>query len=161
MLHQVPRKVLCLMVAAVAFASAIAPTAAGAPAEQFVVEFVDEPAPWEFDNPCTGEAIHGVGLESGVVRFTDLGDRGRHLRINVSGVADLYDDEDNLVGTWTYRLRFRDEFPPDEQGAVLLLAVGPLEYEDGSTRIVQVLEHEVFGKGDVLKREFFKATCGG
>jgi hypothetical protein len=155
------RMVLCVMVAAVGLGSLIAPAAAGAAAEQFVVKLVDEPAPWEFDDPCTGEAVHGVGLESGVVRFTDLGDRGRHVRVNVSGVANLYDDEDNFVGTWTYRLRFRDQFPPDEQGAVLLLAVGPLEYADGSTRIIQVLEHEVFGKGDILKREFFKTTCGG
>jgi hypothetical protein len=155
------RKVLCVMVAAVGLGSVIAPAAAGAAAEQFVVKLVDEPAPWEFDDPCTGEAVHGVGLESGVVRFTDLGDRGRHVRINVSGVADLYDNEDNFIGTWTYRLRFRDQFPPDAQGAVLLLAVGPLEYADGSTRIIQVLEHEVFGKGDIPKREFFKATCGG
>jgi hypothetical protein len=155
------RKVLCVMVAAFGFGSVIAPAAAGAAAEQFVVKLVDEPAPWEFDDPCTGEAVHGVGLESGVVRFTDLGDRGRHVRINVSGVADLYDNEDNFIGTWTYRLRFRDQFPPDAQGAVLLLAVGPLEYADGSTRIIQVLEHEVFGKGDIPKREFFKATCGG
>jgi hypothetical protein len=102
-----------------------------------------------------------VALESGVLRFTDLGDRGHHLRVNVRGVADLYDSEENLVGTWTYRLRFGDQVPPDGQGAVLMIAVGPLEYADGHTAIVQVHEHEVFAKGDILKREFFKATCGG
>jgi hypothetical protein len=76
-------------------------------------------------------------------------------------VADLYDSEENLVGTWTYRLRFGDQLPPDGQGAVLMIAVGPLEYADGHTAIVQVHEHEVFAKGDILKREFFKTTCGG
>jgi hypothetical protein len=34
-------------------------------------------------------------------------------------------------------------------------------YVDGTSAIVQGHEHEVFGKGDVLKREFFKTTCGG
>jgi hypothetical protein len=76
-------------------------------------------------------------------------------------VADLYDSEESLVGTWTYRLWFGDQFPPDGQGAVLMIAVGPLEYADGHTAIVQVHEHEVFAKGDILKREFFKATRGG
>jgi hypothetical protein len=155
------RNLLCVVVAAVGLGALIAPAAGAAGAEQIVITLTDEPAPWEFDDPCTGEAVHGVGLESGVLRFTDLGDRGRHVRVNVRGVADLYDSEENLVGTWTYRLRFGDQVPPDGQGAVLLLAVGPLEYADGHTAIVQVHEHEVFAKGDILKREFFKATCGG
>jgi hypothetical protein len=75
-------------------------------------------------------------------------------------VAHLYDSEENLVGRWTYRVRFGDQFPPDGQGAVVMIAVGPLEYADGHTAIVQVHEHEGFAKGDILKREFFKATCG-
>jgi len=54
----------------------------------------------------------------------------------VHGATDLYDSEDNFVGKWTYRLRFRGQFPPDGQGAVLLIAVGPLEYADGHTPIV-------------------------
>lgn len=151
-----------LVLAALALIALAVPAAAvGAGAEQIVITLVDEPAPWEFDDPCTGDAVHGVGLESGVVRITDLGDQGHHVRVDVRGVADLYDSEENFVGTWTYRLRFGDQFPPDGQGAVLLLAVGPLEYADGHTAIVQVHEHEVFGKGDIQKREFFKATCGG
>jgi hypothetical protein len=156
-----PRKLLCVVVAALGLSALSVPAAIGAGAEQIVVTLVDEPAPWEFDDPCTGEAVHGLGLESGVLRVTDLGDRGHHVRVNVRGVADLFDSEENLVGTWTYRLRFGDQFPPDEQGAVHLIAVGPLEYADGHTAIVQVHEHEVFAKGDILKREFFKATCGG
>jgi hypothetical protein len=156
------RKLFCVMVAAVALAMLGAPAAVGARADQFVITLVDFPAPLEFDDPCTGEAVHGVGFETGVVRFTDLGDQGHHQRDTTRGVADLYDSDDNFVGTWTYRLRFRDQFPPDGQGAVLLIAVGPLEYADGRTAIVQVLfEQQVFGKGDILKREFFKATCGG
>lgn len=155
------RKLLCVVVAVLGLVALIAPPAGAAGAEQIVITLTDEPAPWEFDDPCTGEAVHGVGLESGVLRSTDLGDRGRHVRVNVRGVAELYDSEENLVGTWTYRLRFGDQFAPDGQGAVLLLAVGPLEYADGRTAIVQVHEHEVFAKGDILKREFFRATCGG
>lgn len=151
-----------VVVAALALGALTAPAAIGARAEQFVIPLVDFPAPLEFDDPCTGEAVHGVGFESGVVRFTDLGDQGHHQRDTTRGVADLYDSEDNFVGTWTYRLRFRDQFPPDAQGAVLLIAVGPLEYADGHTAIVRVLfEHTVFSKGDILKREFSNATCGG
>jgi hypothetical protein len=153
--------VFCVVVAALSLGALGAPAAVGAGAEQVVFTLVDEPAPWDFDDPCTGDAIHGLGLESGVIRFTDLGDRGRHIRINVRGVADFFDSEENFVGTWTYRLRFGDQFPPDAQGTVHQIAVGPLEYADGSTRIVQVHEHEVFGKGDILKREFLRTTCGG
>jgi len=58
-------------------------------------------------------------------------------------------------------LSFGDQFPPDGQGAVLLIASGPLEYADGSSAIVHVHSHEVFGKGDIVKREFFKTACGG
>ena len=153
---------ICVVVAALALGTLSAPTAVGARAQQFVIHLVNEPAELEFDDPCTGEAVHGVGFETGVVRFTDLGDQGHHQRVTVRGVADLYDTEENFVGTWTYRLRFRDQFPPDGQGAVLLIAVGPLEYADGHTAIVRVLfEHTVFGKGDILKREFSKAACGG
>jgi hypothetical protein len=152
------RTLLCVVVAAVGLWALVAPAPVAARAEQIVITLVDEPAPWEFKDPCTGEAVHGLGLESGVARITDLGEQGHHVRVNVHGVADLYDSDENFVGMWTYRLRFRDQYA---QGAVLLLAAGPLEYADGHTAIVKVLEHEVFGKGDVLKREFLKATCGG
>ncbi len=154
-------ELLCVVVAALGLGALSAPAAIGAGAEQIVITLVDEPAPWEFDDPCTGDAVHGVGVESGVVRITDLGDRGHHVQVDVRGVADLYDSEENFVGIWTYRLRFEDQSPPDGQGAVLLLAAGPLEYADGHTAFVQVHEHEMFGKGDILKREFFRATCGG
>jgi hypothetical protein len=154
--------VAALVAAALILAGLVVPaTAVGASAEQILITLVDEPAPWEFDDPCTGDAVHGVGLESGVIRITELGERGHHERVDVRGVADLYDSDENLVGTWRYRLRFGDQFPPDGQGAVLLIAVGPLEYADGHTAIVQVHEHAVFDKGDITKREFLKATCGG
>jgi hypothetical protein len=154
-------KLLCLVVAALGLGALTVPAAVAAPAEQIVITLVDEPVTWEFDDPCTGEAVHGEGLESGLIRFTDLGDLGGHIRINVRGVADFFDSEDTFVGAWTYDLRFGDQFPPDDQGAVHQIAVGPFEYADGHTAIVQVHEHEVFAKGDILKREFFKATCGG
>ena len=107
---------------------------------------VDEPAPWDFDDPCTGDAVQGLGHESGVLRVTELGDQGHHLRVNVRGLVDLSDSDGNFVGTWTYHLRFGDQFPPDGQGAVHLIAVGSLEYADGHTAIVQVHEHAVFDK---------------
>lgn len=160
--HSGTRVALPLLVATLGLGALIAPAVVAAPAEQIVIRLVDEPAELEFEDPCTGESVHGVGFESGVIRITDLGDQGHHQRVTVRGVADLFDSEDNFVGTWTYRLQFRDQFPPDGQGAVLLIAVGPLEYADGHTAIVQVIfEHQVFGKGDVLKHEFSKATCGG
>jgi hypothetical protein len=155
------RRVLCAVVAALGLVALVAPAAVGASAEQIVITLVNEPAPWEFDDPCTGDAVHGGGRESGVLRITDLGDLGRHVRVSVTGVADLFDSEENFVGTWTYRLRFADQLPPNRQGTVLLIAVGPLEYADGHTAIVQVHGHELFGSGDILKRQFFKASCGG
>ena len=140
----------------------VAPAALGAPAEQVVNEFVDEPFPWEFEEPCTGEVVHGTGFETGIARFTDLGEQGHHERVDTTGVADLYDENDEFVGTWTYRLGFRDQFPPDAQGSVIGWAVGPIEYADGDTAILRLLfDRKVFGKGDVIKREFTKATCGG
>jgi hypothetical protein len=151
-----------VVAAALSLVALVVPaTAVGADAEQTVTILVDEPAPWDFDDPCTGDAVHGLGHESGVLRNTDLGDQGHHLRVTVRGVVELSDSDDNFVGTWTYHLRFGDQFPPDGQGAVHLIAVGPLAYADGHTAIVHVHEHAVFDKGDITKREFFKATCGG
>jgi hypothetical protein len=130
-------------------------------AEQIVFPIVDETFLLEFDDPCTGLALHGDAVENGLVRTTDLGDGGYHDRVSVTGRVDLFDADDAFVGTWTYRLRFLDQFPPDGQGAVTMFQVGPLTYADGSRAIVQGHSHEVFGKGDVLKREFFKTVCGG
>ena len=150
-----------IAIAVLALAALVVPATASAGAEQIVITLVNEPAPWKFDDPCTGIPVHGMGVENGVVRITELGEQGHHVRVDVRGTVRLFDDSNSFVGTWTYRLRFGDQFPPDGQGAVLLLAVGPLEYADGHTAIVQVHEHQVFEKGDTLKREFFKATCGG
>ena len=158
------RKRTALLVAAVTFALAAfaVPAGAIAAAEQIVIALVDEPAPWEFDDPCTGEALHGIGIENGTVRITELGDKGHHVRLNVHGTADLFDDSEDLVGTWTYHLTFTDEFPPGGQGAVHMTASGPLVYEDGHSAIIHVAHHHVFDKGDVEKfpaRD--TATCGG
>jgi hypothetical protein len=154
--------VSAVLAAALSLVALVVPaTAVSADAEQTVTPLVDEPALWDFDDPCTGDAVHGDGLESGVLRETELGDQGHHLRVNVRGLVELFDSDDNFAGTWTYHLRFGDQFPPDGQGAVHLIAVGPLQYADGHTAIVHVHEHAVFEKGDITKREFIKATCGG
>ncbi len=140
----------------------VAPTVVDAAAQQIVFQLVDEEAPWEFVDPCTGIAVHGLGIENGTVRITDLGAKGYHLRLAVTGVADLYDDEDNLVGTWTYRLRFLDQYPPGGQGAVHMSASGPVVYETGESAILHVFHQHVFSKGDVEKfpaRD--TAACGG
>jgi hypothetical protein len=79
-----------VVAAALSLVALVVPaTAVGADAEQIVETVTDEPAPWDFDDPCTGDVVHGDGLESGVVRITELGDRGHHLRVNVRGVVDL------------------------------------------------------------------------
>jgi hypothetical protein len=135
------------------------PATIRAGALQEVVAIVDEVVATEFDDPCTGVAVHGDAVENGTLRFTDLGDRGYHLRIDVRGEVDLHDDADAYVGTWSYRLTFRDQFPPDAQGAVRNVAVGPIVYADGSTALVQGHTHEVFGKGDLVRLEFFKTIC--
>ena len=145
-----------------AVALALGGPATAGQAEQFVIPIVDEPAPWEFEDPCTGVALHGIGIENGSVRITDLGDQGTHLRLRVRGVADLFDSDDNLVGTWTYRLVFTDQIPPDGQGAVHATASGPVTYVGGRTAILHVFHHHVFDKGDVEKfpaRD--TAACGG
>jgi hypothetical protein len=149
------------LIAIVALAALIAPANARGAAEQIVIDVVDEPVTFEFPDPCRGGTLDAEGTESGIIRITDLGDQGHHVRVDVRGTVDLFDDAGAFVGTWTYRLRFRDQFPPDAQGAVMQISVGPLQYADGTRAIVQGHEHEVFAKGDILKREFFKTVCGG
>jgi hypothetical protein len=148
-----------IVIAVLAVLALVVPATAVAAAEQILIPIVNEPAPWEFDDPCTGAAVHGIGVENGFVKITELGDQGHHVLVRVDGTVDLYDDEDEFVGTWTYRIIFGDQFPPGGQGAVSFQAVGPLEYADGSTAVVTLHEHQVFEKGDLEKREFFKATC--
>lgn len=146
----------------VAVAVAVGGPVTAAPAEQVVFTLVDEPAPWEFEDPCTGVAVHGIGLENGTIRITDLGDQGVHVRVKVSGTADLFDSDENLVGTWAYRLVFTDQVPPDGQGAAHFTASGPVTYVGGRTAILHVFHHHVFDKGDIEKfpaRD--TAACGG
>jgi hypothetical protein len=156
------RLLTCLMLVAAVW-GALGVPAAAAQAEQIVFTLVDEPAPWEFEDPCTGVAVNGTGIENGIVRLTDLGDQGTHERVQVSGTADLFDSETgNLVGTWTYRLVNTDQIPPDGQGAAHFTASGPVTYVSGRTAILHVFHHHVFDKGDVEKfpaRD--TAACGG
>ncbi len=153
------RRILITVLALGALALPAAALAAGA--QQIVERYVDVPTLWELDDPCNGTALHGEGPESGVLRVTELGDKGYHLRASANGAVDLYDDNDDFVGTWTYVTNFQDQYPPDGQGAAKGLAVGPLQYEDGHIAIIQIHLHAVFEKGDIVKREFFKAVCGG
>jgi len=148
-----------IAVAACMLTAMVFPATSGAAAEHILIPIVNEPSPWEFDDPCTGTAVHGIGTENGYVRITELGPQGHHVQVRVDGVVNLFDDEDEPVGTWTYRIRFGDQFPPDGQGAVSFQAVGLLAYANGSTAVITLHSHEVFDKGDVVKREFFKATC--
>ncbi len=157
--HSPTRAVRRIAIVVLALAALIVPTTAVAGAEQIVITLVDEPAPWEFDDPCTGTPVHGIGIENGFVKITELGAQGHHVQVRVDGRADLYDDEDNFVGTWTYTIRFGDQFPPDGQGAVSFQAVGPLEYADGSHAVITIHGHTVFDKGDTVKHEFEKASC--
>jgi hypothetical protein len=148
-----------IAIAILALAGLVIPATAVAAAEHIVIPIVNAPTPWEFDDPCTGDAVHGIGIENGFVKITELGAQGHHVQVRVDGRVDLYDDGDDFVGTWTYRIRFGDQFPPDGQGAVSFQAVGPLEYADGSTAIVTLHEHQVFEKGDMEKRAFIKSSC--
>ncbi len=145
-----------------AVALALGGPATAAPAEQLVFTLADEPAPWEFEDPCTGVMVQGIGVENGIVRLTDLGDQGTHFRVKVTGVADLFDNRDNFVGRWTYRLVATDQIPPDGQGAVHFTASGRVAYVGGRTAILHVFHHHVFDKGEVEKfpaRD--TAACGG
>ena len=50
-----------VVAAALSLVALVVPaTAVGADAEQTVTILVDEPAPWDFDDPCTGDAVHGT-----------------------------------------------------------------------------------------------------
>jgi len=152
---------LRIAVAVLAIAAVVIPTTAMAASEHILIPIENEPAPWEFDDPCTGEAVHGLGIENGVLWVTDLGDQGIHVRVDVRGEADLYNAGGELVGRWTYRLHFGNQFPPDGQGADHMTASGPLEYANGSTAIVHVFHSHVFAKGDTEKRVRDWASCGG
>ena len=156
-----PRRLRRSLIVITAVAALVAPATVRAAAEQIVIPVVDEPVTFEFPDPCRGGVLVAEGTETGIVRSTELGAQGHHVRVNVRGTAELFDDAGNFVGTWTYHLRFLDQFPPGAQGVVVNISVGPVEYADGSRAIVQGHQHEVFGKGDILKREFFKTVCGG
>jgi hypothetical protein len=163
-LRQSRRGLLTGLLVAVLMGALVVPSAA-AQAEQIVLTFVDEPAPWEFEDPCTGVAVHGVGIENGIVRVTELGDHGDqgvHARVKVSGTADLFDSDEKLVGRWTYRLVFTEEIPPDGQGALHFTASGPVTYVAGRTAILHVFHHVVFDKVGVEKLPARDtASCGG
>ncbi|HET9242325.1 MAG TPA: hypothetical protein VFN99_02710 [Gaiella sp.] len=148
------RLVLALLVLAVAL-----PPAAGATADQIIDVYEDVPTPWAFVDPCEGDALHGLGTESGIARVTELGDRGEHVRVNAGGVVDLHNDDGELVGTWTYTLKLVNQIPPDEQGALIGRVAGPLEYTDGSTAFVTLRLQFVFAKGGSPKRAVESSAC--
>ena len=139
----------------------MAPATALGKAEQFVDRIVDETFTLEIDDPCTGVALHGEATENGQIRTTDLGSRGLHERVNTNGLVELFDHQGAYVGTWTYQVRFINALPPGGQGAVTLWLGGPMTYADGARASWHWLEQQVFGKGDVPKRDFIKSSCGG
>ena len=155
-------KLLSMVVVAVVLGVVAAPAALGAPAEQIVEVIENEPVVIEdFEDPCTGQILQGEGVQNGIIRITDLGDQGQHVRLDLSGEVDFFDAEGNFVGTWSFRTRVGDQLPPEGQGTFRAVDVGPMEYADGTTaRFLVVLVH-VFEKGDVKKLEIFKTTCAG
>jgi hypothetical protein len=157
-LSSAPRQLLVTMLA---LGALILPAAALAGAEQFVDTWEDAPTPWALVDPCTGEDLSGVGTESGVARATFPDAGVEHVRVRASGTVDLYDGGGAFVGTWTYHVNLESQVPPDRQGIVHALAVGPLQYADGSAAMVQVQFLLVFEKGETVKRAFQRSTCGG
>ena len=147
-----------LVLALIGLAFAL-PPAAGAAADQIVDRYEDVATPWALVDPCSGEALHGLGTESGIARVTELGDRGEHVRVNADGVVDLYDNDGDLVGTWTYALKLVDQIPPDEQGVLVARAAGQLEYTNGGTSFVTLRLQFVFEKGGSPKRAVESGTC--
>ena len=136
------------------------PAAAVATAEHIVIPIVNEPTPVDpFTDPCSGIVVHGTGIENGFVKITELGAQGHHVQVRIDGQVDLENAAEAIVGTWTYRIRFSDQFPPGGQGAVSFQAVGPVVYTNGSSAVITLHSHQVFAKGDTEKRAFEKAKC--
>jgi hypothetical protein len=154
------RSTLALLVAAISMGLVVAP-AAGAPgAEQIVITLEDDPVVIEdFPDPCTGQILHGEGVQNGTIRITDLGERGHHARTDVSGEVDFFDAEGTFVGTWSFETRLIDQLPPDHQGVFRAIDIGPMAYADGTTARFKVNQHEVFAKDDVKKHEWIKFSC--
>jgi hypothetical protein len=154
------RSTLALLVATISMGLVVAP-AVGAPgAEQLVITLEDDPVVIEdFPDPCTGQILQGEGVQNGTIRITELGERGHHVRLDVSGEVDFFDAEGTFVGTWSFETRLRDQLPPDGQGVFRVIDIGPMVYADGTTARFKVNQHEVFEKGDVKKREWIKTSC--
>lgn len=150
-----------LLVTMLALGALVSPAGVLAGAEQFVDTWENAPTPVALLDPCTGEDLSGVGTESGIARaaFPEAGIE--HVRVHARGTVDLYDGGGAFVGTWTYHVNFESQIPPDRQGIVHALAVGPLQYADGRTAIVQAQFLLVFEKGEIVKRAFQKSACGG
>jgi hypothetical protein len=157
-LSSAPRRLLVTMLTVGAL---VVPVAALAGAEQFLDTWEDAPTPWALFDPCTGEDLSGVGAETGIARATFPDAGVEHVRVQARGTVDLYDGGGAFVGTWTYHFNLESQAPPERQGIVHALAVGPLQYADGSAAIVQVQFLLVFEKGEIVKRAFQKSTCGG
>ena len=150
-----------LLVTVVVLGALLLPAGVLAGAERFVDTWEDAPTPVALLDPCTGQDLSGVGSESGIARATFPDAGVEHVRVRASGTVDLYDGGGAFVGTWTYRFDFSSQVPPERQGIVHGLAVGPLQYADGRTAIVQAQFLLVFEKGEIVKRAFQQSACGG
>lgn len=149
------RRLLILLLAM----SAALPPAALADTLQIVHEYVDEPVPWAFIDPCSGVAVEGIGTESGIVRVTELGELGEHVRVRADGVVDLFATDGTFVGTWTYAFTAENQIPPEEQGALIGRVAGRLEYADGSDAFITERFLVVFEKGNSPKRVMESSAC--
>ena len=145
----------------VVFGALLLPAGVLAGAEQFVDTWENAPTPIALLDPCTGQDLSGVGTESGIARATFPEAGVEHVRVQAGGTVDLYDADGMLAGTWTYRFNLSSQVPPERQGIVHALAVGPLQYADGHTAIVLAQFLLVFEKGEIVKRAFQTSACGG
>lgn len=149
------------LITMLALGALVLPAAALAGAEQIVDTWEDAPTPWVLLDPCTGIELQGVGTESGIARATFPPAGVEHVRVQARGTVDLYGGDGAFAGTWTYSINFESQVPPDRQGIVHALGVGPMQYADGRTAIVQAQFLLVFEKGEIVKRAFERSACGG
>jgi hypothetical protein len=150
-----------LLVTMLVLGALVLPATALAGAEQFIDTWENAPTPLALLDPCTGEDVSGVGIESGIARATFPEAGVEHVRVQASGRIDLYDGAGAFAGTWAYHFNFESQVPPDRQGIVHALAVGSLQYADGRIALVQAQFLLVFEKGEIVKRAFQRSACGG
>jgi hypothetical protein len=150
-----------LLVTMLALGALVVPATGHAGADQFIDTWENAPTQLALLDPCTGEDLSGVGIESGTAHAT-FPDAGiEHIRVRASGRIDLYDEDGAFAGTWSYHYSLESQVPPDRQGIVHSVAVGPLQYADGTSAIVQAQFLLLFEKGEIVKRAFQMGACGG